>query len=58
MTKNQLFYDKETGQFYDIDLESKEQLKGSYIGAFIGFVGIVALIGFIGISAVITYLMS
>jgi hypothetical protein len=38
--------------------KSKEQLKGTYIGAFIGFIGIIALIGFIGISAVITYLMS
>jgi|MDSX01.1.fsa_nt_gb hypothetical protein len=37
--------------------KSKEQLKSSYIGAFIGFIGIIALIGFIGISAVITYLM-
>jgi hypothetical protein len=38
--------------------KSKEQLKGSYIGAFIGFIGIVVLIGFVGISAMITYLMS
>lgn len=38
--------------------KSKEQLKNSYIGAFIGFIGIIALIGFIGISAVITYLTS
>ena len=38
--------------------KSKEQIKSSYIGAFIGFIGIIALIGFIGISTLITYLMS
>jgi hypothetical protein len=38
--------------------KSKQQLKNSYIGAFIGFIGIAALIGFIGISAALTYLMS
>ena len=38
--------------------KSKQQLKNSYIGAFIGFIEIAALIGFIGISAALTYLMS
>ena len=37
--------------------KSKQQLKNSYIGAFIGFIGIAALIGFIVISALLTYLM-